>query len=71
MIRLNTEKIEALRKKRKTTQAELAQRVGITLRAYSKIVNGGVSDVRLKTVGQFCDALAIKPQAILTYEPEA
>ena len=58
-------KMLARRKMTGLTQAELAERAGISDRAYAEIERGNVN-LRVETLLQICRALNITPDALLT-----
>ena len=53
------------RKKVGLTQAELAEKAGLSDRTYADIERGNVN-MRIETLLRICDALYITPDAILT-----
>lgn len=60
-------KMLELRKKAGFTQAELAEKAGLSDRTYADIERGNVN-MRIETLLRICDALHITPDAILTEE---
>lgn len=60
----------ALRRKMGLTQAEMAERAGISDRTYADIERGTVN-MRLETFLQICQALYVTPNEILLNEEEA
>ena len=66
-------RLYALRKRMGLTQAELAEKAGLSDRTYADIERGCVN-MRLETILRICDALYITPDKLLTDEsttPEA
>lgn len=63
------QKIRRLRELQNFSQMYLAEKLGISARAYSKIESG---KIRLSTerFGQIADVLRCPPEAILMYSPE-
>lgn len=61
------EKLYAVRKKAGLTQAEVAERAGLSDRTYADIERGTVN-MRIETVLKICRALDITPDAVLTEE---
>lgn len=55
----------AIRKRSGLTQAEMAEKAGISNRAYADIERGSVN-MRLETLLRICNALHITPDEILT-----
>ena len=60
-------KILALRKSIGLTQAELAEKAGLSDRTYADIERGNVN-MRIETFLRICDALNTTPDSILTEE---
>ncbi len=60
-------KMLEFRKKVGLTQAELAEKAGLSDRTYADIERGNVN-MRLETLLSICEALCITPDAILTEE---
>lgn len=60
-------KMLEFRKKVGLTQAELAEKAGLSDRTYADIERGNVN-MRLETLLRICDALHVTPDAILTEE---
>ena len=60
-------KLLAIRKKRGMTQAEVAERAGLSDRAYAEIERGTVN-MRVETILRICGALDVTPDDILTDE---
>lgn len=60
----------ALRKKAGLTQAEMAERAGISDRTYADIERGTVN-MRLETFLQICQAFHVSPDELLVDEKEA
>ena len=60
-------KMLELRKKAGLTQAELAERAGLSDRTFADIERGNVN-MRIETLLRICDALRVTPDAILTEE---
>ncbi len=58
-------KLLAVRKRMGLTQAEVAERAGLSDRAYADIERGTVN-MRIETFLQICNALSVTPDAILT-----
>lgn len=56
-----------LRKKLGLTQADLAEKAGLSDRTYADIERGNVN-MRIETLLRICDALHVTPDAILTVE---
>ena len=54
-----------VRKRAGLTQAEAAERAGLSIRAYSEIERGTVN-MRVETIQRICNALHITPDEILT-----
>ena len=60
-------KMFELRKKLGLTQADLAEKAGLSDRTYADIERGNVN-MRIETLLRICDALHVTPDAILTVE---
>ena len=62
-------KLFKYRKKRGLTQAEVAEKAGISDRTYADIERGSVN-MRVETLLKICDVLSITPDDVLTEECE-
>ena len=60
-------KMFRFRKRAGMTQAELAEKAGLSDRTYADIERGNVN-MRIETLLRICDALHVTPDAILTDE---
>ena len=60
-------KLLMLRKHAGLTQAELAEKAGLSDRTYADIERGNVN-MRIETLLKICDVLMVTPDAILTEE---
>ena len=60
-------KMLELRKSVGLTQAELAERAGLSDRTFADIERGNVN-MRIETLLKICDALGVTPDAVLTEE---
>ena len=60
-------KMLELRKRVGLTQAELAERAGLSDRTFADIERGNVN-MRIETLLKICDALGVTPDAVLTEE---
>ena len=60
-------KMLALRKEAGLTQAEVAEKAGLSDRTYADIERGNVN-MRMETFLRICDALGVTPDAVLTKE---
>ena len=59
--------IVVIKKKRKMSVTQLAQKVGITIANLSVLKNGKAKAVRFSTLAKLCDALDCQPGDILEY----
>lgn len=64
------DKLYAVRKRRGLTRLEVAEYAGLSDRAYADIERGSVN-MRIKTLLNICQALAITPDEILTEDSPA
>jgi len=62
-------KLLTIRKKAGLTQAEVAEKAGLSDRTYADIERGTVN-MRIETILRICEALKITPDEILTEERE-
>ena len=62
-------KLFDFRKKRGLTQAEVAEKAGISDRTYADIERGTVN-MRVETLLKICDVLSITPDDVLTQQNE-
>ena len=62
-------KLFKYRKKRGLTQAEVAEKAGISDRTYADIERGSVN-MRVETLLKICDVLSITPDDVLTEQGE-
>ena len=60
-------KLYAVRKRMRMTQAEVAEAAGLSNRAYANIERGTVN-MHIETILRICDVLHITPDEILTEE---
>jgi len=63
------DRLFAFRKKMGMTQADVAEKAGLSDRTYADIERGSVN-MRIETVLRICDALNITPDEILTERKE-
>lgn len=62
-------KLLAIRKRMGVTQAEVAEKAGLSERAYADIERGTVN-MRTETILRICDVLHVTPDEVLTEEKE-
>ena len=65
MIRVD---LDVMMARRKMSQTELSQKVGITMANLSILKNGHAKAVRMSTLEAICKALKCQPGDILIYE---
>lgn len=70
-LKLDAEKMRELRKALDLTQAEAAERAGMTQTRWNDIEAGGRTNVTVETLGLVADALACEPAALLVKETPA
>ena len=68
MIKVRTDKIEELRRRKGLTQEELAKSAGVSLSTYTKIKRGEVQNVKLDTISHICNVLRCKYTTILQHD---
>ena len=62
--------IDVMLAKRKMSETELSERVGITMANLSILKNGKAKAIRLSTLDAICKALECQPGDILEYRAE-
>jgi transcriptional regulator with XRE-family HTH domain len=67
-LRLDVAKMRELRKALKLTQAEAAERAGMTQTRWNDVEAGGRSNVTIDTLGNIADALSCEPATLLVKE---
>jgi len=63
-------RLREVRKDRKLTQAELAERSGVPQSTISRIEAGGTGSITLANLERLADALGINAALLIVHEPE-
>lgn len=66
MLKLDTARMQAIRRELGLTQAQAAEKAGMTLSRWNDIETGGRSNVTIETLGHIAQALDCDPRELLT-----